>query len=327
MVTSLLVILALIFVSACDSGGGDPPPLLKAESTPDVVMTPQVARVEASSAPAKAFTFVEPGRDTVRGHVLSIPTGFQTDGAYDLVIHFHGNTEAVIESYKLAQIRAVLVIVNLGEGADKYERAFASPAALSRVRRRVNDKLKARGVPSPKLRRMAFSAWSAGYGAVMRVIDQPDHRKKLDAVLLFDGLHAGYAGGSKTVAEGDVAPFVRYGEHAALGDVLFFITHSLIQPENPALASCKETSEVIIQRVGTSRKKTTAVVKPRMLEAVKDIYAERSMLALEARSVAIQGELYVVEYSGRSPLHHVAHLLQMSQIGLPRLAYRWRRPS
>jgi hypothetical protein len=48
------------------------------------------------------------------------------------------------------------------------------------------------------------------------------------------------------------------------------------------------------------------------------------MLPLKARSVAIKGQFMVVEYGGRSPLHHVAHLLQMSQIALPRLAHRWK---
>ncbi len=275
---------------------------------------------------------VPTGRDTVRGHVMTIPTAFEApDGAFDLVVHFHGNTEAVEESYKRAGISAVVVIINLGEGADLYERAFADPSALTRVRRRVREKLQERGVGEPRLRRMALSAWSAGYGAVLRIIDQPKHREKLDAVLLLDGMHAGYASlgeaapqGQREVAIGDVKPFIRLAQRAVKDELLFFVTHSRIQPKNTELASVRETADVMLEHVGVERKKVSGTTKPFMLDAVKEIYAERSMLPLEAKSVAIEGQLMVVEYGGRSPLHHVAHLLQMSQIALPRLARRWK---
>lgn len=268
---------------------------------------------------------VPTGRDTVRGHVMTIPTAFEApDGAFDLVVHFHGNTEAVEESYKRAGIHAVVVIINLGEGADLYERAFADPSALSRVRRRVRDKLRERGVTEPRLRRMALSAWSAGYGAVLRVIEQPKHRDAIDAVFLLDGMHAAYTPVLRNVAIGDVKPFIRLAERAVDDELLFFVTHSLIQPKNTELASVREVADLVLDHVGVERKKVSGATKPFMLDAVKEIYAERSMLSLEARSVAISGQLMVVEYGGRSPLHHVAHLLQMSQIALPRLALRWK---
>jgi len=292
------------------------------------------ATIERPAKPAAEPEIVtlEAGRGTVRGHVLSFPNRFQTEnGEYDLVVHFHGNTDAVEESYELAGIQAALVIVNLGEGADLYERAFSDPSRMRGLRRRVREKLRARGVKKPKLRRLALSAWSAGYGAVLRVIDQPEHRQALDAVLLFDGMHARYEPGTQPepgarpqLAAGDVAPFTRLAERAANDELLFMITHSKIQPKNAKLASVRETADAVLDEVGVERTEVTGVVKPRMLKAVEGIYARRSMLELQATTVAIKGNLLVAEYDGRSPLHHVAHLLQMSQIGLPRLALRWK---
>lgn len=294
--------------------------------------SPDVFAEEATPEAEPELVTLEPGRGTVRGHVLSFPNRFQTEnGEYDLVVHFHGNTDAVEESYELAGIGAALVIINLGEGADLYERAFSDPSRLRAVRRRVRDKLRKRGVEEPKLRRLALSGWSAGYGAVMRIIDQPEHRQMIDAVLLFDGMHARYEPGTQTepgarpqLAAGDVAPFIRLGKRAAADELLFMITHSKIQPKNRYLASVRETADVVLDEVGLERTEVTGVVKPRMLEAVEGIYARRSMLELHATTVAIEGNLLVAEYDGRSPLHHVAHLLQMSQIGLPRLALRWK---
>ncbi|MCA9625538.1 MAG: hypothetical protein KC731_41235 [Myxococcales bacterium] len=329
------LVLLLLTLTGCDfdlEGAKVAAERFKAKSV--AVLAAVEAEAEAAEAPPEATELdeadeevvtLDKGRGLVRGHVLSFPHQFQThDGEYDLVIHFHGNTDAVEESYDLANIDAVLVIINLGEGADRYERAFADPSRLRRVRRRVEDKLRARVLAQPKLRHMALSAWSAGYGAVMRIIDQPEHREVLDAVLLFDAMHANYEPGTHRVADGDVAPFERLADDAAAGKLLMFVTHSRIQPENDNLASVRETADRVLEHVGAHRSPVTGVVKPRMLKAVEGVYSHKSMIELEASSVAIQGQLFIAEYDGRSPLHHVAHLLQMSQIGLPRLMLRWK---
>jgi hypothetical protein len=290
---------------------------------PEQTATPSVIAPKRES--------VEAGRGSVRGHVFNVPEGFHThDGQYDLVVHFHGNTDAVLESHALAGIDAVLVIVNLGEGADLYDTAFADPSAFKRLRRRVGETMKERGVAEPELRRIGLTAWSAGYGAVLRIIDQPVHRDRIDAVLLFDGMHAGYMPITREVSRGDAGPFIRMGARAANDELLFVVTHSQIQPVNPELASVKETADLVLEHVGAIRTEVAGTdlsrtVKPRYLEAVRDIYSQRSVIELYARSLATKGQLVVAEYDGSSPLHHVAHLLQMSQIGLPRLVDRWKR--
>jgi hypothetical protein len=62
---------------------------------------------------------------------------------------------------------------------------------------------------------------------------------------------------------------------------------------------------------------------PRKLDAIRDVYSDKSLVPLRAQSVAVRKSLMVIEYAGNSPAIHIAHLLQMSQIGLPRLQQRW----
>ena len=282
----------------------------------------------ASSAPAPPPpVFVKAGRTKVRGHWMIVPEGLDArDGRYDLAIHFHGNPKVVEESYALARIRAVLVIVNLGEGADRYSEAFPNPLRLRTIINTVGEELQTRGMAKPELRRLALSAWSAGFGAIGEIIRQPEHRRALDAVLLFDGLHARYIPDTKRVEPIEVGAWIDLAKDAMKDQVLFLVTHSAIHPVNLEIAGVRETINAVLDEVGVKRTKTEGRVRPRKLEAIRGVYGDKSLFELNAQNVAVDKGLMVIEYDGRMPEHHIAHLLQMSQIGLPRLALRWKRP-
>src|SRR5690606_27961218 len=91
---------------------------------------------------------------------------------------------------------AVLVGVTLGIGSGAYSSAFASPQAFKNlVESTERTVARERGLKSAKVRKVALSAWSAGYGAVEQILGQKLGRDVVDTVLLLDGLHAGYAPG------------------------------------------------------------------------------------------------------------------------------------
>ena len=78
----------------------------------DALVPPRRAEHRADRA------LVRENRSPVAGGLLSIPPAFSSDdGAYDLLIHFHGNTALVEESISSTQLNAVLVQVNLGIGS------------------------------------------------------------------------------------------------------------------------------------------------------------------------------------------------------------------
>ena len=161
------------------------------------------------------------------GGIMTIPPAFSSpDGAYDLVIHFHGNPDLVEESFAVARVNAVVVVLNLGNGSGVYEDRFADARSLPDVLERVQTTMIKRGLANARLRRLGLTAWSAGYGAVMKVLDQPSFASMVDAVILLDGIHIGYKtrGGEMWLVK--LAPFERFAQEAVAGKKLFFITHS-----------------------------------------------------------------------------------------------------
>ena len=54
------------------------------------------------------------------GYLALTPDFASADGIYDVVFHFHGNTELVEQSLAYARIGAVFVPQNLGVGSGPY---------------------------------------------------------------------------------------------------------------------------------------------------------------------------------------------------------------
>src|SRR5207245_1773483 len=106
------------------------------------------------------------------GWILYTPAAFKLadDGAYDLVIHFHGVSQVVERQFEGLNLNALLVTVNLGTGSRPYRAAFADATSwkrsLAMVEGSIHDLAPAK---NPHLRRLAISAWSAGHGAVLEI--------------------------------------------------------------------------------------------------------------------------------------------------------------
>jgi hypothetical protein len=134
------------------------------------------------------------GHFPIKGGVLHAPSSFvpEADGSYDLIVHFHGNTWAVRESVEQANINAMVAIVNLGIGSAVYREAYEATGTWERLLAQIDRGVKNRGVPHPKLRRVALSAWSAGYGAVGSILTFRTGADPIDAVLMADGIHASW---------------------------------------------------------------------------------------------------------------------------------------
>jgi hypothetical protein len=151
----------------------------------------------------------------------------------------------------------VLVGIDLGNSSGPYERAFEDPQAFTRLLAGITRGLvQESGDPRAHIRHLALSSWSAGYGAVKRILAR--HGSGVDAVVLLDSLHSGYeprkAGGASPVhrvAGAPIAPVGEFAARAAAGDVIFYMSHSQIIP--PGYASTSEVADYIIDEVGGVR--------------------------------------------------------------------------
>src|SRR5690606_5977503 len=112
----------------------------------------------------------------VSGGIFFVPPAFSAgpDGSYDLVIHFHGNPRIVRASVEHAGLDAALAIINVGIRSGPYRERYQVPGAFEELLGEIETSLKKRGVASPRLRRLALTSWSAGYGAIESILE---HRR------------------------------------------------------------------------------------------------------------------------------------------------------
>ncbi|HEX8795696.1 MAG TPA: hypothetical protein VF765_32320 [Polyangiaceae bacterium] len=267
----------------------------------------QEAVVRAGDRAAGALAG-EPTRVRVGNADLYVPTFFHpVDGAYDLVVHFHGMASLQEDNFERAQVNAVVVSVNLGVASDAYANAFRAPgsfdALLAQAQRAIDKTGRA---PGAHMGRIALSAWSAGFASVGAILKQPGVADRIDAVLLADGPHTMYDA-SHHIYEPGMEKWVRLAEAAMRGERLFALTHSSI----PTIGF-PSTTETIgeLLRLTSVEKEPHAVVGPR---GMREIY-ECSV-----------GDFHVAGYEGQTKKDHIDHIKGMSETLLPLLRARWER--
>lgn len=244
-----------------------------------------------------------------RGRTIMIPAEchFQNQ-RYDLYIHFHGANATVEPIFERAGINAVFTILNWGIGSGAYEDRFSDPGALDHmlaaVREEVRDKCQN---PELDLGRLAIGGWSAGYGAVGKILGREADAQRVDSVLLADGLHAGYEPGKPSELNSlQMEPFALFSYEAAAGEKLMAITHSAIVP--PGYASTTQTADYLLRAQGLARKTTRVpMTRPGMVLS----------------SHAEQGNFFVRGFDGGDAPAHCHHLYAFGETLLPLLRSRW----
>jgi hypothetical protein len=246
---------------------------------------------------------------TRSGKLVSIPGGCASvDGAYNVTLHFHGVPKKVEAAFEHAGVPGVLVVINLGIGSGKYEKAFAREGALETMLQKVDDVV---GEQCPEadhhVGRVALSAWSAGYGAVYRVLFHTDEADRVDAVLLSDGLHVGFGDkGYRQVDPLQMEPYDRFADEAVDGLKLMAITHSSIV--TPKYADTTETGDYLLRSHGVAQESED---RPGPIKGMVEVsHGEKSGLSI----------------TGYAGADKKAHCHQLDSIGttlFPRLAQRW----
>lgn len=244
-----------------------------------------------------------------RGRLILIPGECRFDQQrYDLVLHFHGANTTVQPIFERAQINAVFVVFNWGIGSGAYEDKFADPGALDRTLAAVQEQIAEQCQTAQlQLGRLALSAWSAGYGAVGRILSREADAKRVDAVLLADGLHVGYEPTNRRELNSlQMEPFTLFAYEASSSEKLMVVTHSAIVP--PGYASTTQTADYLLRSQGVSRNAARIPM---------------SRPGMVMTSHAETGSLYVRGYEGGDAPAHCHHLYAMGETMLPLLRSRW----
>lgn len=250
-------------------------------------------------------------RVTHGGRVIFIPDGCASvQKPFDLVVHFHGAPTSLEPTFDRSGIEGVLAILNLGLGSGAYEDAFQTTGSFNELLGRVEQVVGEMCPGAKGVRRIALTGWSAGYGAVWRIIDRQANADRVDAVLLSDGLHTGFEPDKKrerVVNAAAMAPFTLFADRAASGEKLFAITHSSIVTP---YASTTETAGFLLQQENI----------PRVTENVPGPRPNMTLLYTGDR-----GNFHVQGYSGNDKPDHCDQLHAMGDTLFPYLRERWSR--
>jgi hypothetical protein len=226
-------------------------------------------------------------------------------GEFDVVFHFHGH-EAARKEWVQSLDSGVLVGIDLGTGSGPYLKSFSVPGRFQRLLESVEAAIAERaGVPKARARRIGLTAWSAGYGAVESILRTELGRRKIDSVVLLDGLHTGYENG--IVSRIKLEPFADFARRAARGETLMFVSHSSIIP--PSYASTTETANYLIWQVGGAPLRA----RPRQSDP----------MGLELLSRYTRGGFHVRGFSGNDTLDHCAQIGLYRDVLRHHIAPRW----
>ncbi len=275
-----------------------------AGAAPPVAAAPGVAPGATSSAPPATPSAVAPEslpalpqfRKTITYNGAPVYVPDRCSGRYDVILHFHGAHPYVRDLIEKAGIRAVVAVLNAGNGAERYGQAYQSPGALSSLLRQVEMAAAPLCGGDARPSRVALTAWSAGYAAVEKLILRPEDRDRVDAVLLADGLHAGFTDRWKrTFAPNALQSFREFAQLAKADHKLMAITHSSIMTDG--YASTTECSQLLLSALS---------IRP-----------EPPFTSGHAGHFSVEGS------AGDDKSAHIAQFRQMDATLLAKLHMRW----
>lgn len=182
--------------------------------------------------------------------------------------------------------------LQLGTGSGAYGKPFADPQLFGRIVAEAEAKSHLTFSP------IILTSWSAGYGAVRAILKVPENYKRVDRVLLIDGMHASYVGDMPGTGPGqesvlvpeDLDIFAQFARDAVAGRKRMIVTHSEIFPGT--FASTTETTDWLVTTLGLKLK---AVLK-------------WGPIGLQQLSEARAGNFQLLGYAGNSAPDHVDQL-------------------
>ena len=256
-------------------------------------------RLRPSDLPGTARTIPGPAARPV---AILVPHAARARDSVDVVIHFHGAswlTERAVSDLGDGTVAATL---NLGAGSGAYDRPFADAAVFDTLLAAIAREVAAVTGRATPLRHVTLSGFSAGHGAIRRILRVPRHADRVDAVLLLDGMHTSYVPEGRVLADSgmidstNLVSLTAFARRAMAGEKRMLVTHSEIFPGT--YASTTETADWMLGALGLPRHATLA-------------WGPRGMQQL---SEAQAGRFTLLGFAGNSAPDHVDHQHAMPEL-------------
>lgn len=285
--------------------------LLMALSTPSAVGQDSIRVRSQNPSPmverSRAHGRIPPAdyrgiRDSVLGvlpRVADVYLPLRHVGRRDLLLflNFHTASYVTHHAAESSGVDLIGVTINLGGGSSAYGNPFADPAVFPRLLNAIDSVIRRRA-DGTAWDRIVMAGFSAGYGAVRKILSQPENRPRIDGALLLDGIHASYIPERTPLAEGgrvdstNLEAFLSFAREtmAPSSTKRFMITHSEVFPGT--FVSTTEATDWLIERLGLRR---TPVLK-------------WGPLGMQQTSEVRAGRFAILGFAGNSGVDHGDHL-------------------
>ena len=227
-------------------------------------------------------------RNTLELGTLFVPETLKQRRQVKLLLFFYGG-DWLPEFAVSKQHNMAVIAVQAGAGSSSYERLFADPARLPRLIAEAEAK------SGLKFGEIDLGGWSAGCGALRKILGDPPSYDRVSRVLCIDGVHAGYVDDKPGPEESRIETnnlqiWLRFGRDAIAGKKRLIITHTEIFPGT--FASTTETADYLLHEWGLAPHPVVrwGPMKTQILSEVK------------------AGGLFVVGFAGNSAPDHVDQL-------------------
>ncbi len=237
-----------------------------------------------------------------------LPENCILDAEFDLLIHFHGAPPVFEKALRESGINAAIAVENLGLLSKAYENRYSYDATFQFLKRRI-VKLVDRACPGTEHqpRRIALSAWSAGYTAVQDALASPERAAGIDAVLLADGMHTAFMHEKlRDPPDNALKPFVDFAKEAVAGRKLMVITHSDVVTDG--YASTTESADFVLGKLDLKR---DFAERPDPVEGMQQV------------TEASSGNFKVMGFDGGNEEAHSHHLWAFRHTLLEPLREHW----
>ncbi len=241
-------------------------------------------------------------RDSIKGvlhRVADVYVPGRHVGRTDLLLflNFHTASYVTHHAAESSGVDLIGVTINLGGGSSAYGDPFEDPVVLATLLRAIDSVLALRA-GGTGWNRIALAGFSAGYGAVRKLLSQPENRARVDAVLLLDGIHASYVPERRVLAEGgridstNLEAFLSFARETMQpgSPKRFMITHSEVFPGT--FVSTTEATDWLIEQLGLQR---TPILK-------------WGPLGMQQTSEVRVGHFAILGFAGNSGIDHGDHL-------------------
>ena len=225
-------------------------------------------------------------------------------GAVDVVFQFHAGLMSE-KDWRAAHLKAVIISAAFGMGSAPYEDALRDPSRFGRWIDEVLAKLGASVGTTLHLRRLGIVSFSAGFGAVLKILRQ-GYGDKVDALVLLDSIHTSLNKEHKPEMRG-LAPFVDFAAQAKEKKKVMVLTHSSIKA--PDYASSTASALALLDAVGVP----TVPLSGKNAHGMEQIYR------------ADAGALHVFGFKGEAAKDHMEHLGLVGDMVRTYVAKRWGR--